>query len=181
VSTFTACAASDGQSATRTLAVAIASFGLVALEGLENGTAATDTALSLTCVGAAGDVRFELLENGSGGLLGEIDTTLGTATWRTGTWGAGALDCLRAVDTVTGAVAELRLTVQRDPTAGFVAEFGTTDVWYVDATRKHGTHPFASDFQAMPRRRAAPAHEHLGEGTTADDPPRGARLPRYGT
>jgi|GEM_PF-1884486 len=149
VSTFTACATRAGLSATRTFAVAIASFGLVALDGLADGTAATDTPVALTCVGASGDVRFEVVQNGSGGLLGERDAAGGTATWRTGALGGGATDRLRAVDALTGAAAELAFEVQRDPTAGFVAEFGTTDVWYVDTTRKHGTHPFASDFQAM--------------------------------
>ena len=149
VSTFTACATRAGHSVTRTFAVAIASFGLVALDGLEDGTAATDTAVALTCVGASGDVRFEVIANGSGGLLGERDASGGTATWRTGALGGGATDRLRAVDTRTGATAELSFEVQRDPTAGFVAEFGTTDVWYVDTTRKHGAHPFASDFHAM--------------------------------
>jgi hypothetical protein len=147
VSVFTACATSDERSATRTLAVTVGAFGLVALSGLEDGEAGLDVAVELACLGATGEVRFEVVANGSGGRLGLVDAAAGRATWRTGAT-PGTTDRLRAIDTVSGAVAETTVAVSRDPTAGFVAEFGSTDVWFVDTGRKTGSHAFATDFQA---------------------------------
>ncbi|MFM8979648.1 MAG: putative Ig domain-containing protein, partial [Planctomycetia bacterium] len=137
--------AADGQAASRSLAIAVDAFGLLAVQGLEDGRALTDHAIALSAVGAVGEVRFKVVENGSGGLLGLVAGH--EATWRTGTVG-GAVDAVRALDLATGASAEIRFEVRRDLAAGFVAEFGSSDVWVIDTAGKSGAHAFATDFQA---------------------------------
>lgn len=145
VRTFTVRADADGQVAFRSLAIAVDAFGLLAVQGLEDGRALTDHAIALSAVGAVGEVRFEVVENGSGGVLGLVAGH--EATWRTGTV-AGAVDAVRALDLATGASAEIRFEVRRDLVAGYVAELGSSDVWFVDTSRKTGAHAYATDFQA---------------------------------
>lgn len=142
--TFTVRAEAAGQAVTRSLAIAVDAFGILVVDGLEDGIALTDRAIAISAVGAVGEVRFEVAENGSGGVLGLLAGH--EATWRTGTVG-GAVDAVRAIDLATGASAELRFEVRRDLAAGYVAEPGS-DVWYVDTSRKSGPHAFATDFQA---------------------------------
>jgi hypothetical protein len=146
VFSFTACAATSTRSATRTFVLSVARFGVAAVEGVVDGATAPDTAVVLACVGMTGDVRFEIVSDGSGGRLGLVEAAAGRATWRTGSI-VGRSDVLRATDTGSGASALVTIDVNRDPTAGFVAEAGT-DVWFVDTGRKTGPHAFATDFQA---------------------------------
>jgi hypothetical protein len=149
ISTFAVRATSGALTAERTYGLAVGTFALVAIDGLLAGAAWTDVPVSVSCLGASGDVRFEVVTNGSGGALSDVSPATGTARWRPGATGGsndgGTLDTLRAHDVATGASAELSFVVRADPTAGFQAEFGRSDVWFVDTTRKTGAHEYATD------------------------------------
>lgn len=145
VATFSVRATTGALSAERTYGISVGTFGLVATDGLLAGAAWTDVPVSLTCVGASGEVRFEIIANGSGGALFDTSVSGGTTRWRPGTTGAGAVDVLRAHDLASGASAEVSFPVHVDPTAGFQAELGRSDVWYVDTSRKTGVHAYATD------------------------------------
>ncbi len=148
-SALTVTALSGGLSATRTFGLSIGVFGLVVSDGLVQGTAWSGEPVTLLAAGAAGTVRFEVVEDGSGGRL-STEATPGLARWLPGTrTGPGRADRLAAVDGATGARAEVSFGVERDPTAGFVAEFGSTDVWYVDTGVKVGAHGYATDLHAV--------------------------------
>lgn len=137
------------QSATRTLGFSVGVFGVVASAGLVEAKAWTQVPVTLTCSGATGSVRFEVVATDSAGAFTAADAAGATATWTPGERGGpGLSDTLRAVDTVSGASAQVTFPVLTDPTAGHVAAFGRTDVWYLDPTVKVGAHPYASDFHA---------------------------------
>lgn len=144
---FTVCATSGPSVATRTYGLSVGVFGLVAGQGLLEGEAWTGQPVLLSTSGATGSVRFEVLSNGSGGSFASTEAA-GRATWLPGpVGGAGVLDVLVAIDQASGASAQVGFGVERDPVAGFVADFGSTDVWYVDGTGKTGSHLYATDFQ----------------------------------
>jgi hypothetical protein len=143
-------ATSGVRTAERTFALSVGMFGVVASTGLVEGRAWTGVPVTLTCAGAIGSVRFEVVRTDSAGAYAATNPSAGTAVWMPGdVGGATHADQLRAVDTVSGAVAVLAFSVVVDPTAGFAPEFGASDVWYVDPAVKIGTHAYATDFHAV--------------------------------
>lgn len=134
---------------TGTLALPVEAFGVAVQSGLVAGEAWGGRPVRLRAAGQSGSVSFAVVANESGGRFLLTDRRAGTATWQPGTSFVGeALDVLRTTDVATGRVHELALTTRPDPTAGCAAEFGSSDVWYVDTERRHGTHAFGSDFHA---------------------------------
>lgn len=166
---FTVRASSGSSVTTRALGISVGVFGLVAGHGLLEGSAWTGEPVTLTASGASGEVRFEVVASGSGGAFSATAAS-GQATWVPGpVGGAGVSDRLAAVDLGTGARAEVAFAVERDPTAGFEADFGRTDVWYVDGGVKVGGHAYATDFHhtlAQAGLRAAGSTSR--DGTPAD-------------
>jgi hypothetical protein len=161
-------ASSGTQSANRTLGLSVGVFGMVATSGLLEGKAWTGVPVTVTCSGATGDVRFEVVSSGSSGAYGPVDPAGGSAIWYPGTLGgSGRSDVLRAVDTASGAQAHVAFEVRTDPTASHAAEFGRTDVWYVDPSPKVGTHGFATDFHSV----LATAGLRQASSTSADGAP----------
>jgi hypothetical protein len=149
-SAVTVRATSGTQSAARTFGLSIGVFGVVASDGLIEGRAWTGVPVTLSASGATGDVRFEVVQNESTGAYTSSNGATGSAVWMPGDLGgASRSDRLRAVDTVSGATATIEFAVMADPTAGYAAGFGSTDVWYVDPTVKVGTHAYATDLQAV--------------------------------
>ncbi len=141
---------SDGERAgVATRAVAIDAFGLYASSGLTRGEAWSGRRVGLAAVGAAGFVEFRVLHTGSGGRFLHVDGAAGHAQWAPGTQGDDlTTDVLEARDTVSGRTHAVTIQVRPDPTAAQSAEFGTTDVWYVNTSGKNGRHAYASDFHA---------------------------------
>ena len=130
----------------RGLTVAVDVLGVTVTGGLTAGTAWTGRPVTMTAVGFAGTVSFTAPDNESGGSFTSSNPAAGTATWRPGlTGGASITDTLVATDS-GGKTVQIVLDVMPDPTDGFAAEFGSTDVWYIDPTPKHGSHAYATDF-----------------------------------
>jgi hypothetical protein len=142
--------ATDGSSVDQqALAIPVATFGLSVSEGLHFGDAWSGKPVLLRAAGQDGSCVFQATANGSGGSFGPVDGQAGTAVWIPGPVDVrGAEDVIRARDSKTGAECEVRLSVAADPTAGYVARFGTSDVWVLDWNVKTGSHPYATDFQA---------------------------------
>jgi len=146
---FTAQADDATSSARRDLAISIDTFGLRAVDGLHFGDAWSGVPVTLQCAGFEAGVQFEVVSNASGGTLHHVDAAAGSAVWVPGSVDApGAEDMIRARCEDTGTSAEVSLPVAPDPTAGHVAGFGSTDVWYLDFEIKRGVHPYASDWHA---------------------------------
>jgi hypothetical protein len=147
--TLTFRATSGMQSASRTYGLSVGVFGVVATSGLTEGRAWSRVPVTLTCAGATGSVRFEVVSTDSAGAY-VTTSTAGTAVWMPGDLGGPTHDDrLRAVDSTSGATAEVRFGVVADPTAGYAAAFGASDVWYVDPHVKAGTHAYATDLHAV--------------------------------
>lgn len=143
-------ATSGTQTAARTYGLSVGVFGLVASHGLVEGRAWTGMPVTLSSAGATGSVRFEVVRTDSAGGFTSSSGAAGTAVWTPGEQGgASHSDRLRAVDTASGATATIEFAVFADPTAGYAARFGSTDVWYVDPRTKAGSHAYASDFHAV--------------------------------
>jgi hypothetical protein len=138
--------ASAGTSeATRALQIPVGVLALVA-EDLPCNVAWAERPVTLAAQGASGAVTFRALANGSAGRWLTTNATTGRATWAPGrTVGAGVVDRLEAED-ATGRRAQVSFSVMPDPFAHHVAEFGSSDVWFVDTSRKFGSHGFATDF-----------------------------------
>ncbi len=130
------------------LAVAVDTFGVTVVSGLTFNDAWATHPVTLRCVGFTGDVTLEVIDNESGGSITSSDGATGTSIYMPGLVTGAAVDLLRATDSGTGTSADIEITVVPDPTAGHVARFGSTDVWYLDFAQKHGGHPFHSDFHA---------------------------------
>jgi len=147
--TFTA-QATDGDAADeQPLAIAVDVFSLRVVGGLHMDEAWSGLRVDLRTAGAAGNVTFSAVTNGSGGHFEGTDGLGGTATWVPGPVDTnGAVDRLRVADATSGEIIEIELPVAQNPAAEHVARFGSTDVWYLDTEGKHGAHPYASDFHA---------------------------------
>jgi hypothetical protein len=142
--------ASDGADVARQpLALAVDTFGITASAGLRFGDAWSGTPVTLQCAGFDHEVAFSVVRSDSGGRFLQLDPEAGTAIWMPGPHSAaGAQDVLLADCGSTGARAEIALDVAPDTTAGHVAEFGSSDVWFLDTTQKHGAHPYSTDMHA---------------------------------
>jgi hypothetical protein len=148
--TLTVRASSGTQTAARTFGLSVGIFGVVASSGLVEGRAWTGVPVTLTCSGATGSVRFEVVRADSAGAYASTNAAAGTAVWMPGDLGGAAReDHVRAVDTTTGASARVEFSVVADPTAGYTGAFGQSDVWHVDPTVKVGSHAYATDLQAV--------------------------------
>lgn len=146
---FTAEASDGAKADQQPLAIAVDVFGVAITDGLYCGDAWGGQRVALRAAGAVGAVEYEIATNASGGHFERTDPATGTAIWVPGPVDSrGATDRLRVRDAVRGEVLELDVPVVRNPTEHHVAEFGATDVWYVDWDAKYGAHPFASDFHA---------------------------------
>ena len=137
----------DGvRAAVATLALAVDDLALWACAGLTADEAWSDRPVELAVAGRDGPFRFGVDVSASGGRLVGVDDLRGRAVWIPGSaGGAYCEDLLRVTDLESGATRTLRISVRPDPTAVFVADFATTDVWYVNTSIKHGAHPFATD------------------------------------
>ncbi|MDJ0973975.1 MAG: matrixin family metalloprotease [Planctomycetota bacterium] len=126
------------------LALAVDDFGLYVRRGLVAGDAVEGHTIELATVGAAGGVTFDAV--GPGGFASQ-DQTTGTATYVAGIAAhVGTIEFI-ALD-AEGNEARLVLELRPDVTAGFVAEWGATDVWHLDLDVRLGDHDFATDFHA---------------------------------
>jgi hypothetical protein len=116
------------------------------VEDLPYAKAWCERPVTVVAQGASGDVTFRTRANGSGGRFLTTSATTGRATWAPGqSGGSGVVDRLEVED-ARGRKAELTLTVMPNPVAHHVADFSSSDVWYVDVGRKFGSHGFATDF-----------------------------------
>ena len=154
-----------------TLALAVDDFGLFPCAGLTAGDAWAGRPVVLATAGAEGRVVFDTLHSDSGGSWQETDADGSRAVWIPGgSSGELGVDQLRARDLATGREALLSLVVRPDPTAGFVAAFGASDVWHVNWSAKRGAHPYASDFHAALVQIGLRSPESTGRiGTPADE------------
>jgi len=133
-------------SAVQALSIAVGRIGLSATEGLFLGDAWSEKPVTLRASGATGSVVFGIQLNDSGGSLSSQDPQAGTAVWTPGPNGsAHSEDVLRASDQGNGLSATLTLNVLPNPAAQHRAAFGSSDVWWIDATVKRGSHAYASD------------------------------------
>jgi hypothetical protein len=97
-------------------------------------------------VGRAGEVVFEAACNASGGAFDHRDASAGRAIWIPGEEADGVADVIAATDSATGARYEVRLDVVAHPAPHLVAEFGASDVWFVDFSRRFGSHGLPRDW-----------------------------------
>ncbi len=140
----------DGlRAGTGRLAVAVDDFGVFVQSGLVTGDAWSGRDIKLRAAGHEGHVSYAVVTNDSGAQLLHADGAAGTVTYRPG-WAGGnnAQDVIQAIDLANGRSHILALDVRPDPLANHTAEFGSTDVWYVNMNRKMGAHPYASDMHA---------------------------------
>jgi hypothetical protein len=167
---FTVGAADAASADTQTLGLSVAAFGMVVTSGLVEGDAWAGRPVTLSTSGHVGGVTFTAVRNASGGRFAATDAAAGTATWVPGAnAGSGVLDRVRAVDAGSGDLAEAALPVVPDPTAGHVAAFGASDVWYVETSAKTGTHAYATDLhEALARVGLRNPGSTNAAGTTAD-------------
>lgn len=126
------------------LALAVDDAGIYVRRGLVAGDAVEGRAFDIATVGMAGSVAFEA--SGPGGFA-QRDGASGTATFVPGRSAQGEAIELRATD-AAGNEARLALELRPDVTAGYVAEWGATDVWHLDLDVRLGDHGHASDFHA---------------------------------
>lgn len=144
--TFTVHATDGARAATASYAIAVDTLGLYVRSGLQGGCAWSGRALTLQVVGHSGQVAFDTYGEG---VLTSNDPAAGTATWIPGPASVGGRDVQLVVrDTGSDARATVWVEVRADPVAGYVAEFGRSDVWYLDMSAKIGAHAFATDFHA---------------------------------
>jgi len=139
---------SDGRrAAVATRAVAVDAFGLYARSGLIHDEAWSGHPVELVAAGATGLVGFHVVASGSGGRLRQVDVDAGRAVWVPGPVRTGVVeDVLEAHDATTGRTHTVTIPVRADPMGDQEADFGSTDVWYVNTTRKLGNHSYAYDF-----------------------------------
>jgi hypothetical protein len=152
--TFTITVDDGARDAARSFVTTVAAApGGEGLRVVVNGTMMGDDAwagepVTLTCVGQQGPVVFEIDRNESGGAIHFADPA-GTATYLPGDVVRERHDCLVARDTATGETTQVDLNVLPHPIAGFVAEFGLSDVWYLAFERRFGNHGFDRDLDAV--------------------------------
>jgi len=129
-------AGSPSQSAVRTVVVVVqgadSALDLASLQievrdveitGTAQGLLPPGTRLELQASGGAADYAFSLTANASGATL----TAAGTYT----AGPAAGVDIVRATDR-DGFFEEAAVTVGDDPFVGFTADWGTTDVWWIN-------------------------------------------------
>jgi hypothetical protein len=137
--------ATDGlTSASRCLALAVDTFG-TSMDGLNFGEAWAGEPITLDAVGCTSPTTFEVVRNDSGGAFDHLDEAAGRAVWVPG-GNVPAADLIRVTDTESGAVSEVEVAVVAHPAPHYVAEFGSTDVWYVNASHGFGPHGLPRDW-----------------------------------
>ena len=123
----------------RDLVLAVDTFG-VAISGYRFDEAWSEEPLTLDAIGAAGRCTFKIVSSESAGaydLLAEED---GHAVWLPGAVIDPCRDVLRVTHQETGATKEVVIDVVPHPAPHLRAEFGITDVWYVEPEHRDGDH-----------------------------------------
>ena len=141
---FTVEASDPVGSATQALQIVVSDFQATVSAGLVFGDAWTDQAVTITTVGSAGAVTFEVANNTSGGALSDVNQPAGTATYTPGATDA-VTDVVDVTDTGSGTTISIRLDVRKHPTVNHTARFGTTDVWWIESDVKRGSHAYSTD------------------------------------
>jgi len=149
----------------RDLLFAVDAFG-VGVGGLSFGEAWSETPLRLEAAGATGGCEFQIAANESGGAFDAIDGTTGRAVWIAGPVDAPCRDVLVVTDTRSGATAQVTLDVVPHPAPHLRAEFGVSDVWYVDVDHRFGTHGMPRDWDLALR--MVGLRSDASQPTTAD-------------
>ncbi|MHC4941130.1 MAG: Ig domain-containing protein [Planctomycetota bacterium] len=132
--------AEDGNAeiATRTLRLETRD---IEITGATGGALQPGSVLSLSASGGSASYEFTLSVNGSGADISQ-----------SGSYTAGdsvGVDVIRATD-AEGFFDEVAVTVGQDPFAGFVARWGTSDVWWVSWDVLYDDDPvFAYDFDSV--------------------------------
>lgn len=129
----------------RALVLAVDTFGL-SIAGLHFGEAWGTEAVTFEAVGTSGSIAFEIVTNGSGGAFDFIDEEGGRAVWVPGDTGSACCDRIRAVDSAGGGTTEVDLYVMPHPAPYLVAEFGGSDVWFVNDSHRFGNHALPRDW-----------------------------------
>lgn len=142
----------------------------IRVEGLQHGDAWSGLEVEVATTSTAGSASydFEVVENGSGGSLQR--TTGDHAGYVPGNvLVEGVLDRIRVTDSATGEAWETTLRVCPDPLVEHDAEWGTSDVWFVDFVGvKRGGHPFSCDWHAGLARLGLRHSTSTGEGRIVD-------------
>jgi hypothetical protein len=147
LSTFDVAATDGWRTAARTLFVAVDTFA-IGLDGLHFGEVWSEAPISLIAVGQEGSVAFEIVE-GDGGAFDYLDEVAGRAVYLVERIDEPTTHRLRAVDQATGAVAETTLPVLPHPAPDQIAEFGRSDVWYVDCSSRIGESELPRDWDGI--------------------------------
>ena len=136
----------NGLSGTCRLALAVDALGLLIDPGVPGESAWSGHPVRVEAVGQTGPTLLNLI---GGGQLIDIDTASGRATLVPPAVPAGErIVRVQVSEPETGRSKEVLLSVRRSPVDGFRAEFGTTDVWYIDGHAKAGNHGYQSDMHA---------------------------------
>jgi hypothetical protein len=113
----------------------------VVISGAATGAVTPGTAFALTASGGSPTYAFTLRANNSGATLS------GGGLYTAGS--DAGLDIVRATD-VDGFYEEVTISVGDDPFIGFVATWGTTDVWWIDWDVVYDPSPtYAADFDEV--------------------------------
>jgi len=130
--------AQNSELATRTMLIETRD---ISITGTAAGSVQPGTALSLAATGGNAVYSFSLSSNSSG-------ATLSPSGQYTAGNGDG-VDVVRATD-IDGFYDEVTLLVGEDPFVGFVAQWGTTDVWHVHWDEVYDPSPtFATDLDSV--------------------------------
>lgn len=129
----------------RGLVLAVETFAVV-VGGLRFDEAWSESPLSLDVVGADGPCAFEVVRDASGGAFDVLREDDGHAVWIAGAIEEPCTDVLRVTHLESGATTDVELHVLPHPAAHLRAEFGSTDVWYVDPDLRIGDHGLPRDW-----------------------------------
>jgi hypothetical protein len=133
-------------SGTCRLGLGIEALGLLVDPGVPGEAAWSGHPVRVEAVGQAGPVTLSLT---GGGRLVDVDAVAGSAILEPPAVASGErILRLRVEEPASGRTHEVLVPVRRSPVDGFRAEFGTTDVWYLDDRAKAGTHGYQSDMHA---------------------------------
>ena len=133
------------KTATRAYSFTVSQLRLTPIAGAIGTEGWNEIPIVLESQGELGPVSFDVITNASGGALTDTNAIAGTARWTPGTT-VGVDDVVRVTDDTSGADYRLTITVRASPVPGHVAEFGMSDVWWVNTEIKRGTHAFRSDY-----------------------------------
>ena len=125
----------------------IADFAPAIVGGLVGDAAWTEAPVYVSAAGSTRRPLFGVIENRSGGRFEWTNEESGQAIWLPGTV-EGGTDTLQVTDTGTGFSETLSFRVLANPAPTRVAEFGTTDVWWIETNVKNGAHDYPTDLQA---------------------------------